>query len=64
MTKSFLRNDFHFKIDDRLKHVLYGAKRKILFFAHHNQDINNDELQKNGIERADDWLHIKKLLLK
>ena len=61
--KSFLRTDFHFRIDDRINN-LEGAKRKLLFTVHHNQNISNDELQSEGIERADDWLHIKKLLLK
>jgi len=62
--KSLLRNDFYFRIDDRMKHISYGAERKILFSAYHNQDISSDDLERKGIEWADDWLHIKRLLLK
>jgi len=51
------------RIDDRIDN-LDGAKRKLLNTAYHNKDISNGVLQQYGIERAEDWLDVKRLLLK
>lgn len=55
--------DMDIKIDDRPDN-LDGAKRKILFTAFHNQEISDEELQKENIERANNWLEVKELLSK
>lgn len=51
------------RIDDRVDN-LDGAETKILYTAYHNQSISGTELANQGIERADNWLDIKKKLLK
>ncbi|MDD2409833.1 MAG: hypothetical protein PHD03_03850 [Bacilli bacterium] len=51
------------RIDDKVDN-LDGAERKLLYTAYHNRDISNKILQSQGIERAEDWLEVKKLLLK
>lgn len=51
------------KIDDRIDN-LNNAKRKILYTAYHNEDISNNFLMENGIERANGWQDVKRLLLK
>jgi len=58
--KSVLNCDI--KIDDRIDN-LDGAERKILYSAYHNKDISHEELKRQGIERADNWLDIKRILL-
>ncbi len=51
------------KIDDRLKH-LKNARRKLLYTAYHNKHLEDDYLQEQGVERVDDWMHVKTKLLK
>ena len=58
--KSVLNCDI--RIDDRLDNLI-GAERKILYLAYHNKDISPETLQEQGVERADNWLDIKKILL-
>ncbi len=58
--KSVLNCDI--KIDDRIDN-LDGAERRILYSAYHNKDISHEALRSQGIERADNWLDIKKILL-
>lgn len=58
--KSLLQTDI--KIDDRIDN-LTNTKRKILFSAYHNEKISDEELKKQGVERAKDWLAIKDMLL-
>ena len=55
----------HIRIDDNIKN-LYGpnVERKILFTAYHNKNIKDERLKELGIERAEDFNHVKKLLLK
>lgn len=55
----------HVRIDDNIKN-LYGpgVERKILYTAYHNRDISDEELSKKGIERAENFNHVKRLLLK
>ena len=59
--KSFL--DCPVRIDDRMDNLI-GADRKILFSAFHNMEIEESILKEENIERANDWLDVKKLLLK
>ena len=59
--KSVLNCDI--KIDDRIDN-LEGANTKILFTAFHNKNINESELEKQGIKRVTSWKEIEKLLLK
>lgn len=58
--KSVLNCDI--KIDDRIDN-LDGAKTKILFTAWHNKNISKEELNNNGIKRADNWKEIENMLL-
>lgn len=58
--KSVLNCDI--KIDDRIDN-LNGAKTKILFTAWHNKNISKEELNNNGIKRADNWKEIENMLL-
>ncbi len=51
------------KIDDRLEN-LKRAKRKLLYTAYHNKDLESDYLENQGIERVDNWLEVKSKLLK
>lgn len=51
------------RIDDRVDN-LDGAETKILYTAYHNKDIDSVILQQQRIERAENWLDVKKLLLK
>ena len=51
------------KIDDRIEN-LDGAKTKLLFTAWHNKNISQDELDKKGITRVNNWKEIKDILLK
>lgn len=51
------------KIDDRTDN-LDGAETKILYTAYHNKDISSVILQQQRIERAENWLDVKKMLLK
>ena len=51
-------------IDDKVGNLAY-AKRKLLYTAYHNQNISNEELEKERIERVDSWSDVgKKLILK
>jgi len=51
------------KIDDRIDNLAI-AERKLMFTAYHNKDIENKFLQQRGVDRANDWLDVKKILLK
>ena len=51
------------KIDDRIDN-LSGAEAKILYSAYHNIDLSSESLKQQNIERADNWLDVKKLVLK
>lgn len=53
------------RIDDNIKNLEGpNTERKILYTAYHNKDISIEDLEKNGIERADNFMHVKRLLLK
>lgn len=58
--KSIINCDI--KIDDR-PHNLKGAKKKILFTAYHNKEMTQEELRKDSLIRANDWLDIENILL-
>lgn len=51
------------KIDDSLNN-LKGSGEKLLYTAYHNKNISEDELEKLGIKRVNNWLEIEKYLLK
>lgn len=59
--KSLLNCDI--KIDDRIKN-LKNAKRKLLFTAYHNQSLSKEDLDKQNVERVNDWKDIEKILIK
>ena len=59
--KSVLNCDI--KIDDRIDN-LKGAKTKLLFTAFHNKDIPKELLDKEGINRVNNWKEIENILLK
>lgn len=48
-------------IDDRINN-LESAKEKFLFTAWHNKDIQDCELNNNGVVRVSSWTEIEKLL--
>jgi len=50
-------------IDDRIKHLTGEYKTKILFSSFHNKNITQEELEKAGAVRADNWKQIGELLL-
>ena len=54
---------FDIGIDDRPKNLI-NCVQKILFTEFRNQKISNEELQSNGIVRANDWKEIEKILIK
>lgn len=58
--KSIINCDI--KIDDR-PHNLKGAKKKILFTAYHNKEMTQEELRKDNLIRANNWLDIENILL-
>lgn len=58
--KSLIKCDI--KIDDRM-HNIEGADMKLLYTAYHNKDITNEELEKNGMIRVNNWNEIRDLLL-
>ena len=51
------------KIDDKLEN-LENADIKILFTSYHNKDYDDELLRSKGVIRANNWLDIKKFLLK
>ena len=55
--------DCQIRIDDRTDN-LDGAETKILYTAYHNKEMSNILLQEQGIERANNWLDVKKILIK
>lgn len=52
------------KIDDRIENLQGKADKKILFTSYHNKNISEEELNKKGIIRANNWQEIEKILLK
>lgn len=60
------RNLFaNIRIDDNIYNLNGpGTERKILYTAYHNKNISKESLDKQKIERVQDWKHVKKLLLK
>lgn len=54
--------DCEARVDDRVDN-LEGANKKILYTAYHNKNINPEILLKQGVDRAKNWLDVKKLLL-
>ena len=58
--KSLLNIDI--KIDDKPDN-LTNCERKILFNAWHNNNLTEDELNKLGIERVNNWYEIKEKLI-
>jgi len=50
------------KIDDRIDN-LKGDCIKLLYTARHNKNISNEELEKLGIKRVNNWSEIEKILL-
>lgn len=59
--KSILK--FDIKIDDNILN-LSGSKKKFLFTSYHNLNIPKEELDKQNIERVNNWIEIKNILLK
>lgn len=57
--KSFIAD---IKIDDKPSNLIC-ASRKLLFSAYHNRDIKESELEKQGIERVENWDEVKVKLL-
>lgn len=50
------------KIDDNLNN-LKGNGEKLLYTAYHNQNIQEEELNKLGVKRVNSWIEIEKYLL-
>ena len=59
-SKNVIKADI--KIDDRIDN-LEGGNIKLLYTAYHNKNISNEQLEKQGIIRVNNWLDIKKILL-
>ena len=55
--------DCEIKIDDKLSNLEGKAETKLLFTAYHNKKITQEELEKNGIIRVNNWKEIEKILL-
>jgi len=55
--------DCEIKIDDKLSNLKGKAETKLLFTAHHNKEITDKELKKEGAIRANNWKDIEKILL-
>lgn len=53
---------FDIGIDDRPKNLI-NCDKKILFTEFRNENISDEELLKDNIIRANDWLEIEKLLI-
>ena len=51
------------RIDDKVDNLYGDGETKILFTAYHNKYIKKEELEKLGIQRANNWKEIKKILL-
>jgi len=58
--KSIINCDI--KIDDKLENIK-GAKTKLLFTAYHNKNIDDKELDKEGIVRVNNWKEIGNILI-
>lgn len=58
--KSILKCDVF--IDDKIVN-LKGGDMKLLYSAYHNLDISNEELEKEGIIRVNNWNDIRNILL-
>lgn len=56
--------DCEIKIDDKLSNLKGKAETKLLFTAHHNKEITDEELKKEGAIRVNNWKDIEKILLK
>lgn len=54
--------DFDIRIDDKVNN-LEGANTKLLFNAWHNKNISEEELNKNGIIRVNNWYDIEDKLI-
>ena len=50
------------QIDDRVPNLQGNVKKKILFTAYHNKNINDLELRKQNILRANSWIEVEKIL--
>lgn len=50
------------KIDDKINNI-ESAQVKLLFTAWHNKDLTNDELEKRGVIRVNNWKEIGEILL-
>ena len=50
-------------IDDRPMNLEGDIKTKLLFSAWHNKEHSQEELEKAGITRVDNWKEIEKILL-
>lgn len=53
---------FDIGIDDRIKNLI-SCDKKILFTEFRNEKITNEELKKDNIIRANNWLEIQKILI-
>ena len=60
-TKNLFKADI--QIDDKLSNLDNDIPLKLLFTSYHNKDINDEELKKNNVIRANNWKEIEKLLL-
>ena len=51
------------RIDDSMEKLNGPAQTKLLFTAYHNENINDEELKKNNIQRVNNWKEIEQILL-
>ena len=59
--KSLITADI--RIDDSMEKLNGPAQTKLLFTAYHNENINDEELKKNNIQRVNNWKEIEQILL-
>ncbi len=58
-SKNIIKADI--RIDDKMEN-LTDANLNILYTAYHNKNINQEELDKNNIIRANNWLEIEEII--
>lgn len=56
--------DCHIKIDDKINNLENATETKILFPAFHNNNLDKEELKKQGIIKVSGWKEITDMLLK
>lgn len=55
--------DADIRIDDSMKKLNGKAEMKLLFTAYHNLNITDEELEREGMIRVNNWNEVKELLL-